>query len=257
VLASAQLRRLWERELAAMRDRIRRMRGQLVQGLKAAGVRQNMDFIATQTGMFSYSGLSQTQMQRLRDDVDRSTALLEKLLQLARLDPQSGDSLTVESVDLQALIEDVVQTCAPLNRARQISLEMDCQVATLSVHREALVSALRNLVDNAIRYGRQGGRVRISVARSGERAVVIRVQDDGDGVSAEDRRQLSRRFFRVLGSGVPGSGLGLSIVARVAQLHGGTLTFGPGLDGRGLGATMTLPIQASKRCSVSLHIRSL
>jgi len=68
VLASAQLRQLWERELAAMRDRIRSMRGQLVQGLKAAGVRQNMDFIATQTGMFSYSGLSQAQMQRLRDE---------------------------------------------------------------------------------------------------------------------------------------------------------------------------------------------
>jgi len=183
-----------------------------------------------------------TDLQRLRDDVSRSTALVEKLLQLARLDPQSGDVPNMETIDLQALLDDVVRVCAPLARARHISLEVDGAVSALSGHQEALFSALRNLVDNAIRYGRQGGRVRISVARSGERAVVICVQDDGDGVSAEDRRQLSRRFFRVLGSGGPGSGLGLSIVARVAQLHGGTLTFGPGLDGKGLGATMTLPI---------------
>jgi len=66
VLASAELRSLWEQELAHMRARIQAMRQQLVQGLKAAGVRQNVDFITTQTGMFSYSGLSQAQMQRLR-----------------------------------------------------------------------------------------------------------------------------------------------------------------------------------------------
>jgi len=111
----------------------------------------------------------------------------------------------------------------------------------LSAHREALFSALRNLVDNAVRYGREGGRVRVSITRDDKHAVVIRVQDDGNGVSPDDLHQLTRRFYRVLGSGTPGNGLGLSIVARVAELHGATLSFAAGLEGRGLTATMTLP----------------
>jgi aromatic-amino-acid transaminase len=68
VLADAGLRRMWEDELAQMRERIRQMRLSLIAGLKAAGVRQDMSFIGTQQGMFSYSGLSAAQMQRLRDE---------------------------------------------------------------------------------------------------------------------------------------------------------------------------------------------
>jgi len=180
-------------------------------------------------------------LQRLRDDVGRSTALVEKLLQLARLDPQSGDTLIRENVDLQVLLDDVVQTCATLARERQVSLDIDCTVSSLCAHREALFSALRNLLDNAVRYGREGGQVQVSIRYTDDHAVIICVQDDGEGVSDDDLRQLTHRFYRVLGSGAPGSGLGLSIVARVAELHGGTLTFGPGLNGRGLSATMTLP----------------
>jgi len=68
VLGTPALRSLWERELAAMRERIKAMRAQLIAGLQAAGVQQDMGFIAAQTGMFSYSGLSQAQMQRLRNE---------------------------------------------------------------------------------------------------------------------------------------------------------------------------------------------
>jgi aromatic-amino-acid transaminase len=68
VLTTPELRRMWEEELASMRQRIRRMRQTLVQGLAAAGVRQDMAFIQQQKGMFSYSGLSTAQMQRLRSE---------------------------------------------------------------------------------------------------------------------------------------------------------------------------------------------
>jgi aromatic-amino-acid transaminase len=68
VLTTPELRRMWEEELAGMRQRIRRMRQTLVQGLAAAGVRQDMAFIQQQKGMFSYSGLSTAQMQRLRSE---------------------------------------------------------------------------------------------------------------------------------------------------------------------------------------------
>ncbi|MCW5660153.1 MAG: aspartate/tyrosine/aromatic aminotransferase [Burkholderiaceae bacterium] len=68
VLADAGLRRMWEEELRQMRERIHRMRTSLIERLKAAGVQQDMSFIGTQQGMFSYSGLSALQMQRLRSE---------------------------------------------------------------------------------------------------------------------------------------------------------------------------------------------
>src|SRR6478609_2313028 len=68
VLNTPELRALWEQELAAMRVRIKQMRVALVQGLKAAGVQQDMSFITQQVGMFSYSGLTKDQMVRLRDE---------------------------------------------------------------------------------------------------------------------------------------------------------------------------------------------
>ena len=68
VLSTPALRALWEEELAGMRDRIKQMRHALAESLKAAGVKQDMQFIAQQRGMFSYSGLTQPQMQRLRSE---------------------------------------------------------------------------------------------------------------------------------------------------------------------------------------------
>jgi aromatic-amino-acid transaminase len=68
VLANPEWRTLWEKELAQMRIRIKAMRSRLVEGLKAAGVKQDMSFITEQVGMFSYSGMTKEQMQRLRNE---------------------------------------------------------------------------------------------------------------------------------------------------------------------------------------------
>ena len=109
----------------------------------------------------------------------------------------------------------------------------------IRANRPLLASALRNLVDNAVRYGASGGRVRIEVDMLAQR-LRIAVRDDGPGVSQADRARLTQRFFRVLGSDETGSGLGLSIVARIVALHGGELSFDDGLDGRGLSVRMDL-----------------
>lgn len=179
-------------------------------------------------------------LQRLREDVARSTALVQNLLQLARLDPQSADAVARQGIDLRALLDEAVQACAAAAAARGVMVSVDCRADTVMGHRDWLLSALRNLLDNAIRYGREGGRVEVSAVRRGD-AVELAVRDDGPGVANGDLERLTQRFFRVLGTGEEGSGLGLSIVARVAELHGAELRFGPGLDGRGLGAVLVLP----------------
>jgi two-component system sensor histidine kinase QseC len=114
-------------------------------------------------------------------------------------------------------------------------------VATLRAHASLLQSALRNIVDNALRYGPPHGPVHIeAVAQHGRCRITVR--DRGPGVASSDRARLGQRFFRVLGSGQSGSGLGLSIVARIAALHRATLSFQPGLEGQGLAVTLDLPL---------------
>jgi len=181
------------------------------------------------------------ELQRLREDAVRSAALAENLLQLAQLDPQSAHGLVKAAVPLAALLDDVVRVCAASGEARGVTMTVDCQVETLHCHRDALFSALRNLLDNAIRYGRENGCVQIRAMRAGATVEIV-VQDDGNGVSDADRARLTQRFFRVLGTNTPGCGLGLSIAQRVAYLHGGQLHIGAGLAGRGLGVTLVLPV---------------
>ncbi|QEI09486.1 HAMP domain-containing protein [Pigmentiphaga aceris] len=187
-----------------------------------------------------------TALQVLRDDVDRSTSLVENLLALARLDPQQPQTLDKQDVDLQSLMDEVVQVCTPAAQAKtmmlNVALPTTSNALTIRANRPLLASALRNLVDNAVRYGATGGRVRIEVETRAHR-LRIAVRDNGPGVSKEDRVRLTQRFFRVLGSGETGSGLGLSIVARIVVLHGGELSFDDGLDGRGLSVRVDLPVR--------------
>ena len=213
--------------LAALRMRIQLMQRQ--QGEIAVGAAGHPGIVGT-TGVISGLGV-------LRNEVDRCTALVESLLMLARLDPQQPELLVKETVDLPA---EFAALAASTPNGQGGRLALDCQVATLQAQPVLLRSALRNLVDNALRYGAAGGRVTVeAVPFAG--GVRIAVRDDGPGVSPEERARLTERFFRVLGSGQTGSGLGLSIVEKIAVLHGATLQFGTGLDGTGLGVTLDFP----------------
>ena len=92
-------------------------------------------------------------------------------------------------------------------------------------HADALAILLRNLVDNAVRYTPDGGKVEISMVRE-QRCVLLRVADSGPGIPAAEREKVFKRFYRALGTEAPGSGLGLSIVQRIAELHRATLVLG-------------------------------
>ncbi len=148
---------------------------------------------------------------------DRATRLVEQLLTLSRLEgnapPPSG------RVELAALVRQVVAGIAEqaLHKRQTIALDAPepCHVpgdATL------LAVLVRNLVDNAIRYSPPGSSVRIALATQGD-AVLLTVEDSGAGMAEPDLQRLGERFFRVLGSDGSGSGLGWSIVRRIAQAH--------------------------------------
>jgi len=180
--------------------------------------------------------LPDTHLRQLRADLDRCTALVEGLLALARLEPQA-EPLAREAVDLEALLDGLdLRAQAP-----GVQVERALAVPRLHAAPALLASALRNLVDNAVRYGREGGRVRIESARLPQGGTRLAVRDDGTGVPTAQRARLGERFFRVLGTGQTGNGLGLSIVARIAALHGASLRFEDGLDGRGLSVVLDFP----------------
>jgi len=175
--------------------------------------------------------------QKLRHDIARTTGLVDSLLTLARLDPLAREQLVRQPVPLPALFERLVGAHAHEAAARGIRIAVHCELEHVEADPQMLDIVLRNLLDNALRYCPDGSLIEIDAHRHGglDR---IAVRDNGPGVDEASRARLSERFFRVLGQGQPGSGLGLSIVRRIADLHGIALAFGAGLDGRGLGVTL-------------------
>jgi two-component system sensor histidine kinase QseC len=122
-------------------------------------------------------------------------------------------------LDLTALARQVVaETAAPAITKRQV-LEFDGPAPCHVQGNEALLSILiRNLVDNAVRYSPTAASIQISV-HSAQGQVTLTVQDSGPGLSDADLARLGERFFRVTGNTEPGSGLGWSIVQRIAAVH--------------------------------------
>jgi len=178
--------------------------------------------------------------QKLRQDIARMTALVDSLLTLARLDPLAREQLLRQPVALAPLLEQVRAAHAQEAARRAVELTVRCELGAVQADPRMLDIVLRNLVENALRYCPEGSRVEIAAQQHTGRARIA-VRDDGPGVDEASRQRLTERFFRVLGQGQHGSGLGLSIVKRIADLHGIELAFGEGLDGRGLGVTLDWP----------------
>jgi two-component system sensor histidine kinase QseC len=170
---------------------------------------------------------------------DRATHLVEQLLTLAQVDADGVH--TDESVPLRHLAETVLAELAPAALDKSIDLELPAgpEIAVRG-QREWLGILLRNLVDNAVRYTPAHGRVRVVIERQKARPALI-VTDTGPGIPEQERARVRERFYRVLGSGASGSGLGLSIVDRIAAIHGAGLRLESGNRGTGLKAVVLFP----------------
>jgi signal transduction histidine kinase len=171
-------------------------------------------------------------------DLDRVIALFNALLRLAEI--ESGARLAgFRPVDLADIAAEVVELYAPVAEQKEISLTLDADAhPTILGDPFLLAQALGNLVDNALKYGRSGGKTRIHLSK-GDGAVLVTVEDDGPGIPDSEKARVTERFYRGAGTmDRPGAGLGLSLVAAAVRLHGGSLDL---LDRHpGLIARMTL-----------------
>lgn len=170
---------------------------------------------------------------------DRATHLIEQLLTLARLESVTAEAL--ESCDLHKLAASVLAEIAPTALDKGVQLELaEGEEATANGLPALLKVMLRNLIDNAVRHTPMGTTVRVEVSTLQGRPC-ISVCDDGPGLSAEELEKISQRFYRPLGTIASGSGLGLSIVRRITELHHAQLTFSSGETKSGLKVTISFP----------------
>lgn len=158
---------------------------------------------------------------------DRATRLVEQLLTLARLEAASeNNALPTGPVDLSAITRRVAAELAPTALLHEQTLELDAAAACPLAGNEMLVGVLvRNLIDNALRYSPSGARIQIDVTTASGQST-LRVQDGGPGMTEQEMARLGERFYRVLGHGQTGSGLGWSIVKRIAQASGAQVQVG-------------------------------
>jgi signal transduction histidine kinase len=156
------------------------------------------------------------------EDIDSVISLFDKLLQIAAL--ESGVRAgTFEKLDLAGIAHDMTELYEAAAEEQGVALHFTGTPTTIRGDRDLLASALASLIDNAIKYGRNGGRVDVEVATV-DGAPALTVRDYGQGVPPEDMDKITRRFYRVDQSRhLPGNGLGLSIVTAITQLHEGTL----------------------------------
>jgi two-component system sensor histidine kinase TctE len=178
-------------------------------------------------------------MRQIAAGADRASRLVNQLLALARADSDAPPAM--EPLDLDWLAHDTVREWVAKAMDRRIDLGFESAGKPCRVLGDAalLREMLNNLLDNAIRYTQPGGQVTLRVLPW--EAVTIEVEDTGIGIAPADRELVFERFYRVLGTGAEGSGLGLPIVREIAALHRASVRLDANPRGPGTVVRVHLP----------------
>ena len=175
----------------------------------------------------------------LREQTERLTQMTKTLLEMSNLQQVARN----EHIQLAPMIEEIFTDLAPLAEKNDIALEVEGDGAMIGS--DALIYRLLfNLTENAVKYNRHGGSVRVTVSQASEK-LLIRVSDTGRGIPEEFQRSIFQPFFRVDKSRsreYGGAGLGLSLVWEIAGLHGGSVRVTKSSD-RGTTILVELPVQ--------------
>lgn len=170
----------------------------------------------------------------------RASHLARQLLVLASMDDTEQPAL--RHIDVAQAVRQLLAQAEPAALARHIELSLDApDVLWGRVNEPALESIVFNLVDNAVRYGREGGNV-VVVLSADEERMMLQVRDDGPGIEPAGRERVFERFYRGAGHDAPGSGLGLAIVRQAAARMKGHVTLTDGIAGTGAGFLVSIPV---------------
>lgn len=174
--------------------------------------------------------------------LDTISATFNAVLRLSRL--EAGEGGRLEVTDVSGLALEISELFEPVIEEK--GLRFVCEVAPdlrMAADRSLLAQALSNLLDNAVKYT-ASGTVRLIARPEGRGMARLSVSDTGPGIAEPDRDRAVQRFVRLdAARSLPGAGIGLSLVAAIAEMHGGRLALSDGPDGGGLEAAMLLPVR--------------
>lgn len=202
-----------------------------------AGLKTTIELALRETDLSGLKGsLDQAQLS-----VERLSRLVAQLLSLARNEPSSLRALHFSAVDLNKLIFNTTMEWVPEAYKKGIDLGFEGPDEPVPVDGDIvqLTELANNLIDNAVRYTRNTGRVTVRIAAGPPPA--FSVSDDGPRIPPEERERIFERFHRLLGTPTDGSGLGLAIVREIAQTHGVRVDLTDDADGVGNRFTLTFP----------------
>jgi len=187
-----------------------------------------------------------SEMLKIADqEADHLRTLIDDAVEMARIDV-SRVNVSREVSDVRGIVDEVLESMQPAIEDRRLDVEYDAALPPVAFDRRLLRLALKQLIDNALKYSASGTPVRIRV-RDGQGAVAVDVTDQGNGIPAAEQRRIFERFYRspAVKTQIPGSGLGLSIAASIAQAHEGSLT----VDSTPAETTFTLTLPAMEKGS--------
>ncbi len=171
---------------------------------------------------------------------DRAAHLIDQLLTLARIDNLGND--VTEVCQLRVVAAEIIAAIAPAALSQHVRLELTegtevevrCQPVLIRI-------LLRNLIDNAVRHTQPGTSVWVNITNQ-QGLACLSVNDNGPGIPEAELARVTERFYRPIGTSASGSGLGLSIVNRIAEIHGASLQIAPQISGAGLSVTVVFKL---------------
>lgn len=179
-------------------------------------------------------------IERMLKKNEEMRTLVNQLLLIARM--EAGQITCDDRCDLAQMLAQIAEDMEPVAGERGIALHTALEPCETMCSRAMLTRAVVNLVDNAIRYGREGGNVHLSLSRRGGMAV-ISVHDDGSGMDKAAAEHAFERFWRADSArATPGTGVGLSIVQAIAKAHGGSVSVASA-PGEGSCFTLEIPVK--------------
>lgn len=179
--------------------------------------------------------------KNIRDEAGRMITLIQDILKLSQLDENTFSDQR-ERVDLYELAQSAAERLRPQADEKHVTISVTGERSEFTGIATVLEEMIYNLLDNAVKYNKQGGRVDVDVCSSGD-DIVVTVSDTGIGVPADSIDRIFERFYRADKSHsrkIGGTGLGLSIVKHGVSLHGGSITV-KSSEGSGTTFTMALP----------------
>ena len=183
-------------------------------------------------------------VERIRASVSRAVDVIERMLSSARLD-DGRVTTTKENLDLLALVRDVAGLQKQINPAFSFAVEADLPGFAIEGDRHMLEMVVSNLLSNAVKYSGDRRDIAIQLGHADDgRWVELAVADRGVGIPPEELPMIFRRFFRAsTAGGIPGSGLGLSLVREIVRMHGGSVS-ATSTPGAGSVFRVRLPVRA-------------